>query len=58
METENETWIEKEIERRKKVREERRKLLPEKLNKLGEWLFSEDRDGEVWVINDMEAVLR
>jgi len=29
---------------------------PKKLSKLGEWMKRKDRD--VWVINDMRAVLR
>ncbi len=35
-----------------------RKALPEKLNKLGEWFFSEDSEKEYLVIKDMRAVMR
>ncbi|MCD8265769.1 MAG: hypothetical protein LUC33_01305 [Prevotellaceae bacterium] len=35
-----------------------RKLMPEKLNKLGEWYFSNDPDKEMFIIVDEDAVLR
>ncbi|MCD8304779.1 MAG: hypothetical protein LUC86_08165 [Prevotellaceae bacterium] len=35
-----------------------RKLMPEKLNKLGEWYFSNDPDKELLIIVDEDAVLR
>ncbi len=34
-----------------------RKLMPKKLNKLGEWFFSEAGGKEYIIINDEEAVL-
>ncbi len=40
--------------------EEQRKLLPERLNKLGEWFFDPKRmeEGEYLIIKDMRAVLK
>ncbi len=35
-----------------------RKLMPEKLNKLGERYFSNDPDKEMFIIVDEDAVLR
>ncbi len=35
-----------------------RKTLPTKLNKLGEWFFSEDSEKEYLIIRDMRAVMR
>ncbi|MCD7721014.1 MAG: hypothetical protein LUI09_02165 [Prevotellaceae bacterium] len=35
-----------------------RKQMPEKLNKLGEWYFSNDPDKEMFIIVDEDAVLR
>lgn len=44
--------------KRKLSKEELRALLPEKLNKLGEWFFSED-SGKLYVeVKDMRAVLK
>ncbi len=40
------------------AKKEFRKTLPEKLNKLGEWFFSEDSEKEYLVIKDMKAVMR
>ncbi len=37
---------------------ELRKQMPEKLNKLGEWFFSDDKDKEFLIIVDEDAVLR
>ncbi|MCD8301905.1 MAG: hypothetical protein LUC44_02665 [Prevotellaceae bacterium] len=48
------------MKKRKWTAEEKaafRKTLPEKLNKLGEWFFSEDADKEYFRIVDEEAVL-
>ncbi|MCD8288542.1 MAG: hypothetical protein LUC26_01320 [Prevotella sp.] len=36
---------------------ELRKMMPKKLNKLGEWFFSEAGGKEYIIINDEEAVL-
>lgn len=44
---------------KKKIsREELRALMPKKLNKLGEWFFSNDIDKLYVEINDMRAVLK
>ena len=39
-------------------REELRALMPKKLNKLGEWFFSNDEDKLYVEVKDMRAVLR
>ncbi len=38
--------------------EERRACLPEKINKLGEWLLKDDKEKTFLVIKDMRAVLK
>ncbi|MCD8304722.1 MAG: hypothetical protein LUC86_07865 [Prevotellaceae bacterium] len=35
-----------------------RARLPEKLNKLGEWFFSEEAKKEYYVVKDWKAVMR
>jgi hypothetical protein len=39
-------------------REELRALMPKKLNKLGEWFFSNDEDKLYVEVKDMRAVLK
>lgn len=44
--------------KKKLTKQELRALLPEKLNKLGEWFFSDDT-GKLYVeVKDMRAVLK
>ncbi len=54
-------FAKKGMKRRKWTPEEKaafRKTLPEKLNKFGEWFFSEDADKEYFRIVDEKAVLK
>jgi hypothetical protein len=45
--------------RKKKLsKSELRAMLPEKLNKFGEWFFSDDKDKLYVEIKDMRAVLK
>ena len=44
--------------KRKISREELRAMMPKKLNKLGEWFFSDDEDKLYVEGKDMSAVLR
>jgi hypothetical protein len=44
--------------KRKITREELRVMMPKKLNKLGEWFFSDDEDKLYVEVKDMRAVLR
>ncbi|MCD7721137.1 MAG: hypothetical protein LUI09_02800 [Prevotellaceae bacterium] len=59
-ENEKETSIAAEPEGRwtPEKKAEFRKHLPEKLNKFGEWFFSEESDKEYLIVNDWDAVLR
>ena len=44
--------------KKKLTKSELRATLPEKLNKLGEWYFSDDKDKLYAEIKDMRAVLK
>lgn len=46
------------IKRRKMTRDELRAMMPKKLNKLGEWFFSNDEDKLYVEVKDMRAVLK
>lgn len=44
--------------RKMMTREELRAMMPKKLNKLGEWFFSNDEDKLYVEVKDMRAVLK
>lgn len=47
----------KSVRGQNSFKEEFMSKLPKKLNKFGEWLMSDNRDG-LLIINDMKAVLK
>lgn len=47
-----------EAEKKPMTKAEIRAMLPKKLNKLGKWFFSPERDEEKWVVTDWKAVMK